>query len=120
MKFKTNTELLEAANQIKKECAGKRPHYPILFKRAVVEYAIAQGISSESIAAIIGTANSTPYKWRQQYAEGLLSLEGAYSVSTKSITINKKIMASLKQELDGIQEKIALVERATALGLTVS
>jgi len=120
MQFRTNAELIEAANEIKKESVSKRPHYPILFKKAVIEYAANKGISLEVIADLIGTANSTPYKWKQQYTDGLLSLAGAYSVSVRSKDINERILTKLKQELNEIQEKIALVERASSFGLTVS
>ena len=120
MQFKNNAEVVAAVTQIKKEANTKRPHYPILFKKAVIEYASSKKMSLDAIADLLGTANSTPYKWKQQYTDGLFSMVGAYSVSNKSKTINTNILASLKQELDEIQEKIALVERATALGLTIS
>lgn len=120
MQFRTNAELIEAAKQIKEESGSKRPHYPILFKKAVIEYANNKGMSLETIAEMMGTANSTPYKWKQQYVDGLLSLAGAYSVSARSKDINASILAKLNQELDNIQEKIALVERATALGMTIN
>lgn len=123
MKFNTLKDVTKALEEIRGAAPkGKRIHYPVLFKKALIDffYSSKTETSIDDLAKKTGLANSTTHNWRAQYDDGLYTLEGTYAVSKKSKSINESILKSLKQEMNELNEKIKVVEAATKLGLSVS
>lgn len=121
MQFNTLKDVNKALEEIRGAAPkGKRIHYPVLFKKAFIDYFYGTEISLEGLAKSVGLVVSTTHNWRTQYDDGLYTLEGTYAVSKKSKSINESILKSLKQEMNELNEKIKVVEAATKLGLSVS
>ena len=120
MQFNTNKELSEAAETIRAEAGSGRKHYPILFKKALCEYMNQHNYGDTLMADMAGITCITVNTWQQQYAEGLYTLEGAYCVSKKSLSLNQKLIKQLKQQVADIDVKILLIKQCEAAGITVS
>jgi hypothetical protein len=120
MKFTKLSEIVKAANVIRNDVAGKRTHYPIMFKKAVVVFWDKNPMTAEALAEAIGITGTTASNWKQQYDAGLYTAQGAYAVSKKSLKANNSILKSLKQDMVALKDKILLIEQCEAMGLTVS
>lgn len=120
MHFKTKADILKALTTLRREKTGKNMHYPVLFKKALCEFIAKNKISIPELCGYLNISNPSIYAWVEQYNKGLYSLEGAYSVSTKSKKLNEAILKKLNQEVNELKCKIEIIKQATELGLTVS
>ena len=121
MKFTTMPEISETVRRIHaSEHQGSRRCYTIQFKAALMLYATENKIHFTELALATGLRCDMLQRWNKQYLEGLYSMEGAYSVSTKAIKLNTEVLTNLKKQLTDIQSKIALIEQCEAMGLKVA
>lgn len=119
MKFNNIEEVIAATTVIRGVKGKGRTHYPILFKKAVCEF-IEMYSGAGSVASSTGIPRGTVYQWIEQFNEGLYTLEGAYSVSRKSLSLNSAIIAELTQEIKDIDTKIILIQQCKDVGLNVT
>jgi transposase-like protein len=119
MKFSNIEEIVLAVNTIREAKSTVRTHYPVLFKKAVCEF-IELFSNANAVASATGIARCTVYNWVEQFNCGLYTLEGAYSVSKKSLSLNSKLIAELEQEIKDIDVKIALIKKCNDMGLNVT
>lgn len=121
MKFKNIKELMAAQRQnVLASKDSSRIHYPILFKRAVIEFSQRTNTSTSEIAKTMDTNPQNLQRWQDQYNGGLYTLEGSYSVSKKSLSVNTKILKKLNQDLKDITTKIELIKQCEAIGLKIA
>lgn len=123
MQFKTMIQVKKASNQIIKEFeegTSKRIHFPVLFKKALIEFSIKTETSFTDIAKATDIKLQNINRWSEQYEAGLYQMDGTYAVSKISKSINGNILKALKQQLVEITDKIKLIEQCEALGLKVS
>jgi len=123
MKFTKNTEITKAIDSIKQsqiKRGGKRIHYPILFKKALITYMKTKQYNPYFIHKKTGINYQTIKHWLNQFDEGLYEPDGAYCVSRISKTANTDILKVLKQQVHTLLTKIELVKQCKALGLKVT
>mgnify|MGYP002634572368 CR=1 FL=1 len=119
MKFNSIKEIIAATTTIREAKGVGRTHYPVLFKKAVCEF-IETYSNASAISSSTGIPRGNIYQWVEQFNEGLYTLEGAYSVSRKSLSLNSKLIAELTQEIKAIDIKINLIKQCNEVGLTVA
>ena len=120
MEYKTTEEIVLAAQTVRHGCAIGTIRYPVLFKKAVCVFLEETLISKHALAIKMGVKVQTIRNWLIQYKEGLLTIEGACSVSPRAKSINVNLLAQLQKESKEIQIKIDLIIKCKELGLTVS
>lgn len=120
MQFNTIEEIHAAVSTITAEAGSGRKHYPILFKKALCEYLQKYNCSPQTMAHAASISKTSIDLWVEQYAAGLYTMEGAYCVSKKSLSINQKLIKQLKQQVADIDVKILLIKQCEAAGITVS
>jgi len=119
MKFNNMHEVQTALKVIAKKNEGKRFHYPVAFKKAVMEFINTNDYTVHTFATETGLNKATVYYWATQYKEKLYELDGAYCVSQKSKDINAAIVKKLDKEIAKIQRKLSLVKQCSAEGIKV-
>lgn len=121
MIFNKINDAKKALETIRKESPNsKKVHYPILFKKALMDFIYSQKeFTREGTARYLGLGSGLIHNWDKQYQEGLYSLDGAYCVSKKSKSLNGKILAELKQQISALQSKIEIIQQAEKLGLKI-
>jgi len=120
MKFATEKDVAGAVATGRKAAGNNRCHFPVLFKKAVMEYAADTGTSIAHLAGVIEVSDSTLYYWQAQYKRDLYTLEGAYNVSQKSKDINSAILTKIQKKIARLQAKLALVKQCSDEGIKVA
>jgi transposase-like protein len=120
MKFSSITQIKSAIAKLPVTKGRKRKQYSVMFKKALVEFANERKIIAHVLSPQLNMNPSTVHSWFKQYDDGLYTLEGTYSVSTRMKTTNVSILASLDKKILVLQEQKEIVERAQAMGFTVA
>lgn len=123
MKFNNLNDAIKATNTIKrdfKKSDRKIIHFPVLFKRALMEFAEASKIDKKEISNTLEINLQNILRWEEQYTQGLYKLDGAYCVSKTSKSLNRTILETLQQQLIEVTNKIELIKQCEALGLKVT
>lgn len=118
MKFNSINDIRTAMQSLGRDNGGRRV-FPVLFKKAVVEFINNSEESRYSTASACGFGDSMLYAWSNQYDKGLYTLEGALTVSSKVKAVNSAILTKLNTDIDQIRQQIALIEQCELLGLKV-
>lgn len=120
MKFTSVAEIVKGSDVITLSEGGKRM-YPTLFKRSVAEYIKENPkLVMNQLAEKTGINSNSLTNWVKQYDEGLLSIEGSFSVSRHSLVSNAKILKGLKRKIQILQKQSDAIELCETLGIKIA
>lgn len=119
--FNSIKEIKQSAELLKDKSTTRRVLYPIAFKNAVCEFiSNTKDMTPNKIADNTSISPTAVYAWMDQFKQGLYTLEGAYSVSRKCLSLNEQILTRLSKQKAEIEERIEVIQRCVALGITVN
>lgn len=142
MKFNNIEEIKIYKIEYAKQCGGKVRAYPIDMKEAVCKFyeaTYSQTTSLHEFAKKINSTHQNMQKWLRDYEAGLYSSEGgATHVSQKALSSHQLAICKMKQDINRkeeslkrqleelekeknmMEERIAFINQAEKLGISVS